>query len=96
MDPNTAKSVQLLANSNGSFVTGFGDAGEKFTIPIDCECGDPFEAWLNPDYLAGVLASCGSETIEMARAPNSLHIAGKNYTALIMTLRDSIVARRAA
>lgn len=96
MDPDTAKSIQLLANPNGSFVTGFGDTGEKFTIPIDCECGDAFEAWLNPEYLSGVLASCGSETIEMARAPSSLHLAGKNYTALIMTLRDSIVARRAA
>lgn len=64
--------VCLKANAQGSFVTGYGDGAELLAVPVECECGDEFEAWVKPQYLLEVLASIEAETIPFKVAGGAL------------------------
>jgi DNA polymerase-3 subunit beta len=85
----TDGAIRLTAGNSGAFVTGFGESGEAFDVPVDCECIDEFEAWVKHTYLLGILANCGTETIQIQPSHLSIIVpdTGSGYSALVMTLR---------
>lgn len=92
------RAIRLCANPDGAFVTGFGDAGEAFDVPVDCECSEAFEVWAQPSYVLGVLASAKAETIKVLPCETSILMpdTGNGFFGLVMQLRPRLQERVAA